>query len=239
MTASAKPRIILIHGAWVGSWEFEPILPILRDGGWDVETVELASTATTQGLSDDAAVVTAALDRAEGPVLLVGHSFGGLAITQAGDHPAVERLVYVAAFALDEGESVLSALGGEEPDFWGDDPDLVTLGRTREERVAMIAADLPPHVPPVVAEQLADLFRPQSRRSLTEPLTQVGWRSKPVTYILTENDKLIPPPFQEFMAARAGAEVVRVPHGHNPFQADPAGFAALLARIATPAGVAT
>jgi pimeloyl-ACP methyl ester carboxylesterase len=240
MTASAKPRLVLVHGAWVGPWEFEPILPILREGGWDVETVELASTGSGAGLDDDAAVITAALDRAEGPVVLVAHSFGGVPVTLAGDHPAVERLVYVAAFALDEGESVLGAMGGEEPPFWGSDGDMVTMGNTRDERVAMIASDLPPTLPPVVAEQIADMFRPQSRRSLTEPLNRAAaWRSKPVTYILTENDKILPPPVQEMLAARSGAEVVRIPHGHNPFAEDPVAFAALLARIATPTGVAT
>jgi pimeloyl-ACP methyl ester carboxylesterase len=239
MTASAKPRIVLVHGAWVGPWEFEPILPILRKGGWDVETIDLASTGSTDGLDEDAAVITAALDRAEGPVVLVGHSFGGVPVTLAGDHPAVERLVYVAAFALDEGESVLGAMGGEEPAFWGSDGDMVTMGHTREERVAMIASDLPPTVPSVVAEQIADLFRPQSRRSLTESLSRAAWRSKPATYILTENDKILPPPVQEMLAARSGADVVRIPHGHNPFAEDPVAFAALLAGIATLTSVAT
>jgi pimeloyl-ACP methyl ester carboxylesterase len=240
MTASAKPRLILVHGAWVGPWEFEPILPILTADGWEVETIELASTGSGDGLDADAAVISAALDRAEGPVVLVAHSFGGVPVTLAGDHPAVERLVYVAAFALDEGESVLGAMGGEEPPFWGTDGDMVTMGRTREERVAMIASDLPPTLPPVVAEQIADMFRPQSRRSLTEELGRAAaWRTKPVTYILTENDKILPPPVQEMLAARSGAEVVRIPHGHNPFAEDPVAFAALLAGIAATPRVAT
>jgi pimeloyl-ACP methyl ester carboxylesterase len=240
MTRSVKPRFILVHGAWVGPWEFEPILPMLRQRGWEVETIELPSTGSNAGLNEDAAVITAALDRAEGPVVLVGHSFGGVPVTLAGDHPAVERLVYVAAFALDEGESVLGAMGGEEPAFWGTDGDMVTMGRTRGERVTMIASDLPPTLQPVVAEQLADLFRPQSRRSLTEPLSRAAaWRSKPVTYILTENDKILPPPVQEMLAARSGADVVRIPHGHNPFAEDPVAFAALLAGIAATTRVAT
>lgn len=235
---STRPRIILVHGAWVGPWEFEPIVQILRGDGWDVDAIDLPSTGSTEGLLADAAAVTAAIERADGPVVLVGHSYGGAPITQAGAHPSVERLVYVAAFALDAGESALAAMGGVLPDAWGVDNGQVTMGRTREERVEMIASDMPPGVPREVSEQLADLFRPQSLQSLIEELTQVGWRTKLSTYILTENDGIVPPPFQESLAARSGADVIRIPHGHAPFQEDPAGFAALLARVAAPAVVA-
>jgi pimeloyl-ACP methyl ester carboxylesterase len=237
MTAT-RPRIILVHGAWVGPWEFEPIVQILRGDGWDVDAIDLPSTGSGDGLLADAAAVTAAIDRADGPVVLVGHSYGGVPVTQAGDHPSVERLVYVAAFALDAGESVLSSQGGVLPEIWGVDEGRVTLGRSRDERVAMIDADMPPGVPIEVSEQLADLFRPQSLPSLIDEVTAVAWRAKPATYVLTENDGIVPPPFQESLAARTGGDVIRIPHGHAPFQEDPAGFAALLARIAAPASVA-
>jgi pimeloyl-ACP methyl ester carboxylesterase len=237
-TSATRPRIILVHGAWVGPWEFEPIVQILREDGWDVDAIDLPSTGSTRGLSADADAVTAAIERADGPVVLVGHSYGGAPITQAGAHPSVERLVYVAAFALDAGESALAAMGGVLPDAWGVDNGQVTMGRTREERVELIASDMPPGVPREVSEQLADLFRPQSLSSLIDEITDVAWRSKPSTYILTENDGILPPPFQESLAARTGAEVIRIPHGHAPFQEDPAGFAALLVRIAAPATIA-
>lgn len=237
-TSSTRPRIILVHGAWVGPWEFEPIVQILRGDGWDVDAIDLPSTGSTEGLLADAAAVTAAIERADGPVVLVGHSYGGAPITQAGDHPSVERLVYVAAFALDSGESALASMGGVLPDAWGVENGQVTMGRTRDERVELIASDMPPGVPREVSEQLADLFRPQSLQSLTQEVTQVAWRAKPATYILTENDGILPPPFQESLAARSGADIIRIPHGHAPFQEDPAGFAALLARIAAPATVA-
>lgn len=236
-TSSTRPRIILVHGAWVGPWEFEPIVQILRGDGWYVDAIDLPSTGSTEGLLADASAVTAAIERADGPVVLVGHSYGGAPITQAGHHPSVERLVYVAAFALDAGESALAAMGGVLPDAWGVDDGQVTMGRTREERVEMIASDMPPGVPREVSEQLADLFRPQSLRSLIDELTQVAWRAKPATYILTENDGIVPPPFQESLAERSGADVIRIPHGHAPFQEDPAGFAALLARVAAPATI--
>lgn len=237
MTASTRPRIILVHGAWVGPWEFQPIIDILSADGWDIDAIDLPATGSTEGLLADAAAVTAAIERADGPVVLVGHSYGGVPISQAGDHPSVERLVYVAAFMLDAQESVLSSLGGAMPEVWGIANDQVTLGRSREERVDMIAADMPPGVPREASEQLADMFRPQSLSSFTEQLTQAAWHSRPSTYILTENDAIVPPPFQEMLATRSGAELIRIPHGHAPFQEDPAAFASLIARVATPSSV--
>uniref|UniRef100_UPI00286A6AC7 alpha/beta hydrolase n=1 Tax=Pseudolysinimonas sp. TaxID=2680009 RepID=UPI00286A6AC7 len=231
-------RIDLVHGAWVGPWEFEPIVQILKGDGWEVDAIDLPSTGSTEGLLADAAAVTAAIERADGPVVLVGHSYGGIPVTEAGDHPSVERLVYVAAFAVDAGESLLDVMGGTQPEWWGVADGQMTMGRTRDERVEMIAADMPPGVPREASEQLADMFRPQSLASVTTAATQVAWKTRPATYILTENDAVVPPFVQESLAARSGADVIRVPHGHAPFQEDPVAFAALLARIATTQSVA-
>ncbi|WP_363356600.1 alpha/beta hydrolase [Microbacterium sp. LMI12-1-1.1] len=180
-----------------------------------------------------------AIDRAGGPVVLVGHSYGGVPVTEAGDHPAVERIVYVAAFALDAGESVITSMGGALPGVWGISDDQLTMGRSREERVDMIAADMPPGVPRDASEQLADLFRPQSLASFSDQVSHVAWRVKHATYVLTENDGVVPPAFQESLAVRSSAEIVRIPHGHAPFQEDPAGFADLLERVATLSSVAS
>jgi pimeloyl-ACP methyl ester carboxylesterase len=239
MTANTRPRIILVHGAWVGSWEFDQLVQILRERGWEVDALDLPSTGSTESMIQDAAAITAAIDRAGGPVVLVGHSYGGVPVTEAGDHPAVERIVYVAAFALDAGESVITSMGGSLPGVWGISDAQLTLGRNREERVDMIAADMPPGVPREASEQLADLFRPQSLASFSDQLSRVAWRVKPTTYVLTENDGVLPPAFQESLAVRSGAEIVRVPHGHAPFQEDPAGFADLLERVATLSPVAS
>lgn len=231
MTLSSRPRLILVHGAWVGPWEFGPLLAILRERGWSVTAVGLPSTASIRGIEDDAAAVTAAIDAEPGPVILVGHSYGGVPITLAGDHRRVEHLVYVCAFALDAGESVQGSMGGELPEWWGIRDGQVTMGRSREERVAMIAADLPPEAAPA-AEGMADLFLPQSYRSLTEPVTRAAWRTRPTTYVLGENDRVVPPAFQEHLAARTGGVTLRLPSGHAPFQEDPGGFADLLERVA-------
>ncbi|MFC8800179.1 alpha/beta hydrolase [Promicromonospora sp. NPDC057138] len=239
MTALIRPRIILVHGAWVGPWEFEPLVQILRERGWEVDALDLPSTGSTEGMLQDAAAITAAIDRAGGPVVLVGHSYGGVPVTEAGDHPAVERIVYVAAFALDAGESVIASMGGSLPEMWGTADGQLTMGRSRDERVDLIAADMPPGVPREASEQLADLFRPQSLASFGDKVSRVAWRVKPATFILTENDAVLPPAFQESLAVRSGAEIVRIPHGHAPFQEDPAGFADLLERVADLSSVAS
>ena len=237
MTPITRPRLILVHGAWVGPWEFDALVGELRERGWQVDTPGLPSVGSTVGIAEDAAAVTAALDASPLPAVLIGHSYGGIPITEAGDHPLVERLVYVTAFALDEGESAASSMGGSLPEWWGITHGQVTMGRSREERVAMIAADLPPEAAPV-AEQLADLFRPHSHRALTEPVTRVAWRQKPVTYIVTENDAVLPPAFQQSLAARITGDIVRIPHGHAPFNENPVGFADLIELVAVGAPVA-
>ncbi|MEP6843765.1 MAG: alpha/beta hydrolase [Pseudolysinimonas sp.] len=231
MTA-IRPRIVLVHGAWVGAWEFAPILPILQQRGWQVDALELPSTGSTLPMESDAAAITAALSATDGPVMLVGHSYGGVPVTQAGDHPNVARVVYVAAFAPESGESAVSALGGELPPVWSTADGQVTMGANRDARIAIIAADFPPGTPAEAAETLADMFRPQSAASFDEAVTRVAWKSKPTTYILTEKDAVLPPAFQEAQAARSGADVVRIAHGHAPFQEDPAAFVDLLESIA-------
>jgi pimeloyl-ACP methyl ester carboxylesterase len=237
MTARIRPRIILVHGAWVGAWEFEPLVQVLRERGWEVDALDLPSTGSTESMLQDAAAITAAIDRTGGPVVLVAHSYGGAPVTEAGDHPAVERIVYVAAFALDAGESVIASMGGSLPEVWGTADGQLTMGRSRDERVELIAADMPPGVPREASEQLADLFRPQSLASFEGEVSRVAWRVKPATFILTENDAVLPPAFQESLAVRSGAEIVRIPHGHAPFQEDPAGFADLLERVAAVSSV--
>ena len=233
MTSSPiRPHLILVHGAWTGAWDFEFTMRALRADAWRVDAIDLPSTGGTAGLLDDAAAVTVAIERAGGPVALIGHAYGALPVTQAGDHPMVERLVYVAGFALDAGECALTAMGGVLPDAWGVEEGQVTMGRTRDERVGMIAADLCSGGPSEVSEQLADRFRPQSLRSLIDVLTRVAWRDRPATYILTENDEIVPPAVQDSLAARCGADVVRVPRGHAPFREDPAAFANLIGQIA-------
>ena len=227
----SRPTVILVHGAWVGPWEFEPLLGLLADRGIDVDAVTLPSTGSTLGLAADVDVVVAAIERATGPVILVGHSYGGVPVTQAGVHPQVARVVYVCAFALDAGENLRDSLGGGLPDGWSEQDGRISLGADREARADLIAADLPPGAPREVALQLADLFVPQSMSSLTDRVTEVAWREKPSTYLVGSRDALVAPALQQGFAERTGGEVIHLPHGHAPFQEDPVAFADLLERI--------
>ncbi len=228
MTPS-PPRLLLVHGAWAGPWVFDRLGAELRARGFSVDTVALPTIGSTVDMYADAAAITEKLDAADGPVTLIAHSYGGIPATQAGDHQAVERLVYIAAFALDEGETLQQAVGGGIPEFWGIADGMVSMGRSREERIAMVAADLPAGMPPELAAEIADAFRPQSLGAFTSPVTRVAWKAKPTTYVLTQSDELVPPAFQEHLVSRSGADVVRVDTGHTPFEDDPAWFAGVLA----------
>ena len=146
-------------------------------------------------------------------------------------------MIGLPTFALDAGQSVISSLGGDLPAMWGVADGQVTMGRTRDERVELIHSDMPPGVPRGASEQLADLFRPQSLASFGDEVSTVAWAAKPATYLLTEHDGVLEPVFQEWLAARTSAEIIRIPHGHAPFQEDPAGFADLLERVASLAPV--
>lgn len=236
--SSSPPRIVLVHGAWSGPWVFDRLTAQLRGRGFDVDTVTLPSVGGTVDMLADAEAITARLDAATGPVTLIAHSYGGIPTTQAGDHPAVARIVYIAAFALDEGETLQQAVGGGIPEFWGIADGKVSMGRSREERIAMITADLPAGVPPELAEEIADTFHPQSLGAFTSPVTRVAWKAKPTTYVLTQRDELVPPAFQEHLVSRSGADVVRVDTGHTPFEDDPAWFAGVLADALAPTEVA-
>lgn len=231
MSDMTRPTVILVHGAWVGPWEFEPFIRILPERGIAVDAVSLPSTGSTADLAADAAAIVAAIEAVDGPVVLVGHSYGGVPVTQAGIHPRVTRVVYVCAFALDAGESVQDAVGGRFPDEWPIEDGKVSLGADRGARADIILADFPPGAPRETAQMIADMFVPQSLAALTDRLTEVAWREKPSTYILGTRDAVIPPELQEHFAQRTGGEIIRVPHGHSPFQEDPKGFADLIERI--------
>lgn len=225
-----RPTVVLVHGAWVGPWEFEPVLTTLPALGIQVELVSLPSTGSTASLTDDADAIRAVIDRVGGPVVLVGHSYGGVPMTQAGVHPHVVRVVYVCAFVVDAGQSLQDAIGGF-PSDWPVENGQISLGADREARADLIFADLPPGTPRDVAVMLADMFVPQSLAALTDKVTEVAWREKPSTYILGTRDAVVVPELQEHFARLTGGDVVRVPHGHLPFQEDPEGFAQLIERI--------
>lgn len=222
------PALLLVHGAWHGSWCWEPVRTLLADRGWRVETVDLPSVAPAAdrpGLHDDARAVRAALDAIDGPVVVVAHSYGGAPVSEgAAGAPNLAHLVYVTAFQLDEGESLLAAVGGQPPSWWKIDGDLFT--------------PLTPHeiffgdVDPDVAASAVARLQPQSYSVASEQLTAAAWKDVPSTYVVCENDNAIPVFAQEAMAQRAG-RVERLPSAHSPFLSHPDELTEILERAAT------
>jgi pimeloyl-ACP methyl ester carboxylesterase len=211
--------IVLVHGAWHGGGAWDELALRLRGAGREVVTVDLPSSGPdAQALGDlaaDASVVGGALDTIDGPAVLVGHSYGGQVISQASaSRDDIEHLVYVCAFMLDVGESLLGALAGEVPDWI----ELVADGTaSRAHRSTEIFyADVDAEIAAACSAQLGL----QSVSSFADELTGAGWHDTASTYIICEQDQAIPPPAQEAMSARAGS-VLRLASSHSPFLSMP------------------
>jgi pimeloyl-ACP methyl ester carboxylesterase len=214
--------VVLVHGAWHGPDCWQPLVDALD--GVDVVTVALPSSgaepAGLAGLPEDAAEVSRVLSGIDGPKVVVAHSYGGAPVTEAvsGDSGAT-HLVYVCAFQLDVGESLLGLMGGQ-PQPWYQEHE-THLAVTTPEEIFYNGVS-----PELTASSVAAL-RLQSRSSFEQPLTRAAWREVPSTYVVCEADRAIPPVAQEMLAQRAGT-VHRLPAGHSPFLSHPQELAALL-----------
>ena len=222
--------VVLVHGAWHSGWAWGPIVDRLREAGVEVVAVDLPSSgadAATRGdLAADTRTVLDALAQQDGPVVLVGHSYGGQPVSQAGAGAEnVRHLVYVAAFMLDVGESLLGALGGETPDWIEivEDGAASVAHRSRE----IFYAD----VDEQTAKQAEERLVPQSTASFSDELTAAAWHELPSTYLVAEQDNAIPVAAQEQMAARADA-VHRLATSHSPFLSQPDEVSRILRELA-------
>jgi pimeloyl-ACP methyl ester carboxylesterase len=213
------PVVIFVHGAWHGSWAWSAVVERLTAEGIRTIALDLPSkgfeTALLGDLHDDAEAVRAAVETAGAPALVVAHSYGGLPVGEglAGVANAA-HLVYLAAFMLEPGQSLLGLRGGVAPDWWIPSED----GRT------LVAGD-PEHVffadcAPEVAEHAASLLVPQRRDVFTQSIRAAAWQTVPSTYVVCERDNAVPPALQERMAERAGT-VSRIDAGHAAFLSRP------------------
>ncbi len=212
-------RVLFVHGAFVrdGAWWWRPTADVLARRGLRSSAVVLPSCEREPrgDLHDDAEAVRALLDASDEPALLVGHSYGGMVITQAGDHPAVRRLVYVTSFLPDAGEA-LADFGGSAPAPWhvshGDGTASV-----REEFVRpLFAQDFDD---PTYAGAAARLTS-QNEAVFGQPVTQAAWREIASTYLVCADDRATLPETQRRQAARA-TDVVELPVAHHPFVTRP------------------
>ena len=228
-TANAPAAsVVLVHGGFVDGSGWEDVYRILKEDGYDVGVVQ----NPTISLADDVATTRRVIAAQRSPVILVGHSYGGVVITQAGNDPKVVGLVYIAAFAPDRGESV-SALIKDPPPGAPVPPILPPqdgyLFLDRNKFAASFAAD----VPRAKAEFMADSQVPWGLEALNGTVTEAAWRNKPSWYLIATDDKMIPPAAQEFMSKRAGSTVAQTRGSHAVYVSQPQAVAALIEKAAT------
>ena len=220
------PVVILVPGAWHGPWAWAGVSDLLAGEGIRSLAVDLpskgADTAALGDLHDDAEVVRAAVEGAGAPALVVAHSYGGLPVSEGlAESANVAHLIYVAAFMLAPGESLLGLRGGVEPEWWLTSDD----GRT-------ILPDNPVHTfyadcPPAVAASAAAALLPNRKDAFRQELRAAAWQRVPSTYVVCERDNAVPPPVQERMSERAGT-VSHIDSGHSPFLSRPAEVTAII-----------
>jgi len=224
--AGAK-SVVLVHGGFVDGSGWEGVYNILRKDGYPASIVQ----NPTISLADDVAATKRVIATQRDPVILVGHSYGGVVITEAGNDPRVEGLVYIAAFAPDEGESVSTLIkdpppGAPVPPILPPQEGYLLLDQAKFR--ASFAAD-------VDAERAAFMAAsqvPWGVDALNGTITQPAWKTKPSWYLVTSDDKMIPPPAQHFMARRAGSVVVEVAGSHAIYVSQPSTVAALIKKAA-------
>jgi pimeloyl-ACP methyl ester carboxylesterase len=219
--------VVLVHGGFVDGSGWRGVYDILRDDGFNVSVVQ-NPTASLQG---DASVTKLALDDQTGPVVLVGHSYGGAVITEAGNHPKVERLVYITAFAPDKGESVNALIANPLPGA----PVLPILPPRdgylfldKSKFAGSFAAD----VDPQSAEFMAVSQVPWGIEALAGQITQPAWKTKPSWYLLVTDDRMIPIAAQRFMCERAGSKPVE-PGNHAIYVSNPRAVAGIIQAAAS------
>jgi pimeloyl-ACP methyl ester carboxylesterase len=204
--------VVLVHGAWHGAWCWEKVIPLLDDAGVSVVAIDLPLTS----LHDDVDATLAAIDGVGGPVVLCGHSYGGAVITDAGNHPAVEHLVYLTAFAVDEGESAARTATDENLPSTDLAEAFEIDGTSATLKPELVVAGLYHDCDPADAEAARARLRPIDMSCFTTPAGPPAWRDIPSTYVVCTEDQGIHPELQRFMAKRC-TTAVEWPTAHSPF----------------------
>ena len=233
MPVGELPEFLLVHGAWHGAWAFDALGTRLDGAGLRWRAVELPSAGSTADLAADAAAVRRALAERLVPTVVVGHSYGGVVISEAAagvDH--VRGLVYLSAFMLDVGESLASAQDHQLPDWIVVDEQAGTS--TVRTPVEVFYNDCPRELADAAAARLV----PQSLAAFAAPQIAAAWSEHPSTYVVCEQDHAIPPAAQEAMAARADV-VERLNRSHSPFLSAPEELVGVMLRAARTALTAT
>ena len=227
IASAAAVAVVLVHGGFVDGSGWEDVYRILKKDGYNVSIVQ----NPTSSLADDVAATKRVLAEQNGPVILVGHSYGGAVITEAGNDPKVAGLVYVAAFAPDKGESVGTLI--KDPQPGAPVPPILPpqdgyLSLDKAKFAASFAAD----VTKEKAEFMANSQIPWGLEALNGTISDPAWKSKPSWYLVATDDKMIPPAAQHLMSKRAGSTVVEVKGSHAVYVSQPKAVALLIKKAA-------
>ena len=227
-------NVVLVHGGFVDGSGWQGVYKALKKNGYNVSIVQ----NPTNSLADDVAVTKRTLAAQDGPAILVGHSYGGVVVTEAGNDPKVAGLVYIAGFVPDKGESVASLIqnpppGAAVPPILSPQDGYLFLDRAKF--AAAFAAD----VTPADAAFMADSQVPWGLDALNGAVTQPSWKTKPSWSLVATDDKMIPPDAQRAMSKRAGATVVEVQGSHAVYVSQPQAVASIIEQAAKNVTVAT
>jgi pimeloyl-ACP methyl ester carboxylesterase len=227
-------NVVLVHGGFVDGSGWEGVYRALKKNGYTVTVVQNPTTT----LADDVAVTRRVIASQNGPVILVGHSYGGVVITEAGNDPKVAGLVYIAAFAPDTGESVSALIknpppGAPVPPILPPQDGFLFLDRAKFR--ASFAAD----VASDAAAFMADSQVPWGLEALNGAVSHPAWRTKPSWYLVATDDHMIPPDAQRSMSKRAGSTVAEAQGSHAVYVSQPEAVAALIARAANGVAMAS
>jgi pimeloyl-ACP methyl ester carboxylesterase len=225
--STSKATIVLVHGAWHGSWCWERVVPLLEGRGFKTRAVDLPSVGAQPGATTDLSADAAAVDRviAEigGPVVLCGHSYGGMVISRV-EAKNVARLVYICAFMPSEGESLV-AIGGGKPAPWIQvlDGGLMQPDPTQAEAVFYTDCD------EETRRWAKSKIRPQTVATMIEPVQRPAWRNAPSTYVVCANDQALFANIQRAVFVPKATEAVELQADHSPFLSQPVALADLIA----------
>src|ERR1700720_2050432 len=219
-------NVVLVHGAFADGSGWEAVAHILKNDGYKVSVVQHPETS----YAEDQKYTKAAIDAMGGPVVLVGHSYGGSVITEAGNHPNVKALVYIAAFALDAGESCATIEEAVPQASKAFKPDSNGNWWIEQEH---FAADFAADIPKEKAAFMAISQVPISTDSFTHKVTNPAWRHKPTWYMVATEDRPINPDQERMMAKRANAKTVEVKASHVAYMSRPKETAKLIEEAAT------
>jgi pimeloyl-ACP methyl ester carboxylesterase len=227
-------NVVLVHGGFVDGSGWQGVYDLLKKDGYNVAIVQNPTTS----LADDVAVTKRTLAAQNGPAILVGHSYGGVVITEAGTDPKVAGLVYIAAFAPDKGESVSGLIknptpGAPVPPILPPQDGYLFLDRTKFR--ASFAAD----VSADTAAFMADSQVPWGLEALNGAISEPAWKTKPSWYLVSTEDRMIPPDAQRAMSKRAGSTVDEVKGSHAVYVSQPKAVAAIIAKAANGVALTT